>query len=215
MLKRHIFLHCFSRDRSGATLVEFAIIAPIFFLMLFSIIEYGLVMFSSVVIESAVMHASRVVSIGADSGSGACANSPNRVENVKCIVRQKTSGLIHADSVLFVANPVAQGGLAALSKPDICLFDPPQTPKVGGPCPQGTKWQDLNGNGVYDAGPGEATPASLGGAGELVEIRVYYPWKVQIPFVQEFFGCRTGGVAGCEKGVIMITSATVLKNEPF
>ncbi len=202
----------FSDNNSGATLVELALVSPIFFLILFVIIEYGLVMFSSVVVESAVMHGSRAASLGKGQDSaGACSNTANRADYVKCVVREKTGGLIHANSIIVDANKVVDGGVPASR--DICLLN--DVPTVGGPCPQGTLWQDVNGNGVYDAGPGQMTDASLGNAGELVELRVYYPWKVQIPFVKEFFGCHSGGVEGCQEGVIMITSATLLKNEPF
>jgi hypothetical protein len=47
---------------------------------------------------------------------------------------------------------------------------------------------------------------SIGGAGDLVEIRVTYLWKVFFPIFQSSFGTN---------GVLTISSSTVVKNEPF
>jgi hypothetical protein len=206
----------FIKNCVGATIVEFAIVAPVFFLLLAGIVEYGLYTFSSVAIESAVMQAARTASLGKSSdkaGSGrACEGTADRVGYIKCVLRDKTSSLINADTITITANLVANGGVPASVSPDICMTDPPT---VGGPCPKDTPWQDVNGNNKYD--PGTAmTEASMGNAGDLVEVRVYYPWKVQIPFMKSFFGCRGDQAqAGCKEGIIMISSSTVLKNEPF
>lgn len=199
------------RDESGATIIEFAVVAPVFFLLIFGIIEFGLVMFSSVAIESAVMFASRAASLGKSADpTGPCASSTDRVNYVECIVRDKTSNLINHSQVIITANPVAAGGVPATVSPDICLTNPPT---VGGPCASGTPWQDVNGNGTYDA---VVPPVTLGAAGDLVEVRVYYPWQVQIPFVSKYFGCHNSSPhPGCEEGIFMITSSTVIKNEPF
>lgn len=203
----------FIKNCAGATIVEFAIVAPVFFLLLAGIVEYGLYTFSSVAIESAVMQAARTASLGRSSGSaGPCTATTDRVGYIQCVLRDKTSSLINADTITITANLVANGGVPASVSPDICMKSPPT---VGGPCPPGTPWQDVNGNNAYDAGT-PMTVASMGNAGDLVEVRVYYPWKVQIPFMKSFFGCRGDQAkAGCKEGIIMISSSTVLKNEPF
>ena len=206
------FIQRFLAARAGATILEYSLVAPIFFLLLFAIVEYGLFTFHSVAIESAVMQSARTASLGRSNAStGACTATSDRVGYLQCVLRDKTSGLINASSIVITANTVAGGGVPASATPDICFGNPP---RVGGVCPTGTPWQDVNGNGVYDAGTA-LTVASLGNAGDLVEVRVYYPWKVQIPFMKEFFGCRGNPGPGCQQGVAMITSATVLKNEPF
>jgi len=48
------------RRESGATLVEFAIVAPIFFLMLFGIIEMGLAFHNRIIVDDAVQEAGRL-----------------------------------------------------------------------------------------------------------------------------------------------------------
>lgn len=47
------------RDRSGSAAVEFAIIAPVFFALIFAIIETGMVFFAGQVLETAVQDTGR------------------------------------------------------------------------------------------------------------------------------------------------------------
>ena len=49
----------FSRDRRGSAAVEFAIVAPIFFALIFAIIETGLFFLAGQVLETAVQDTSR------------------------------------------------------------------------------------------------------------------------------------------------------------
>ena len=201
------------RQCCGATIIEFAIVAPVFLLLLGAIVEYGLYMFHSVAIESAVMQAARTASIGkTQSSTGPCAATRDRAEYIQCYVKDRTSNLINADAISIQANTVANGGLGSVVMPDICMTNPTTT---GSTCPTGTPWLEVNGINGYQGGSG-LTMASMGNAGDLVEIRVNYPWRVQIPFMKSFFGCRGDQQqAGCQQGVAMIAAATVLKNEPF
>ena len=199
-------------DASGATIVEFALVAPVFFLILFAVFEFGLITFSNVVIESAVMHASRAASLGKTSNSsGPCATTADRLGYVTCVIRDRTSVLINADRLIISANPVSGGGTPATSVPDICMTVPPSSPAA---CDPPLYYQEVNGTSGYQ-GPGAVNNASLGASGELVELRVSYPWRVQMPFMSSFFGCQGAQKAGCQQGIIMLTSATVFKNEPF
>lgn len=188
----------FRKHQGGMATVEFAIIALPFFMLLWGIIEYGLILFTQMAIESATLQIAREASIGKGrvDSLGVC----SREEYVRQVIHEKTAGLINASSVEISAAPVANGGVRADQTPDICMSNNP--PTVGGACPGGI-YEDVNHNGVYDPTvPGLA----LGNAGELVELRATYPWKVQIPFFNQFFG---------DHGVLLITSSTVLRNEPF
>ncbi|WP_013501443.1 TadE/TadG family type IV pilus assembly protein [Rhodopseudomonas palustris] len=51
----------FRRDRRGATAVEFAMVAPIFFALLFAIIEISMIFFAGQVLETAVQDSSRLI----------------------------------------------------------------------------------------------------------------------------------------------------------
>jgi len=184
----------FQQNAQGTTIIEFAIVAPLFFFILFAIIEFGLIRFSQVAVEAAVTQASRTSAVG--TSSAGC----DRACSVRALVQRKTSGLISGDTVTISASVVGTG---ETSPPDICLTEPPGTPPTG-QCkqPDGSDgaYQDNNANGRYD-GPGNLT---LGNAGDVVELRVSYPWRVQIPLMRSLF----------DDGVYMISSTTLVKNEP-
>lgn len=54
----------FSRDKNGATVVEFALIAAPFFALLFAILQTGLIFFSSQVLDSGLHDAARMIRTG-------------------------------------------------------------------------------------------------------------------------------------------------------
>jgi Flp pilus assembly protein TadG len=54
----------FGRDRRGATIVEFALVATPFFLLLCGVLETGVVFFGSSVLEKATLDAARLVRTG-------------------------------------------------------------------------------------------------------------------------------------------------------
>lgn len=179
------------QQQSGATIIEFAVVAPVIFLLLMGLIEFGRISFTRVAIESATASAAREASIGKNI-------SGDRVQYVQQAIRDKLASALDVGRLIISANIVAAGGVA--QTPDICVGSPA---RVGGPCPPGTPWEDINRNGVYDA----SVPAvSLGNPGDIIEVRVFYPWEVQVPLMQQFFG---------QRGTLMMTSSAVVKNEPF
>jgi hypothetical protein len=155
------------------------------------LIEFGMIGFSQVAIESAVASTAREASIGHAVGG-------DRVQYVRQHLRTKLDGLINADKLVVAANTVSAGGV--VGEPDICMDDPP---RVGGACNPPLAYEEINGIPGYQ---GTVPAVSLGSAGDLIELRVYYPWRVQFPFMKSMFG---------DKGVIMITANAIVKNEPF
>jgi len=60
----------FARNRRGSTVVEFALVAPIFFGLLFAIIETALMFFAGQVLETGVQDSARLILTGqAQNGS--------------------------------------------------------------------------------------------------------------------------------------------------
>lgn len=191
------WLRQIARCRAGAAAIEFAAVALPFFLLLYAIIEYGLILYTQVVIESSTQQVGRAASLGKGViiNPGIC----SREEYVRQQVQRRTAGLINSGQVTVTAAPVVQGGVPTSSNADICMGNPPT---IGGPCPGGI-YEDVNHNGRYD---GAVAGVALGNPGQLIEVRVSYPWKVQIPYFGKFFG---------DNGVLLISSSTVLRNEPF
>ncbi len=65
MFKRYQFwLAKFSRDRSGSTAVEFAMIAGPFFALIFAVIESTMIFFASATLENGVLEVSRFIRTG-------------------------------------------------------------------------------------------------------------------------------------------------------
>jgi Flp pilus assembly protein TadG len=57
-------LRRFRRERHGSTAVEFALVAPLFFGLLFAIIETGLVFFAGQVLETVTQNSARMIMTG-------------------------------------------------------------------------------------------------------------------------------------------------------
>ncbi len=194
----------FIRDQRGATILEFAVVAPVFFFIIMGILEFGLFMFHKVVIESITMQVSREASLTRTSGSGACSGTTDRYAYIRCYVREKAGYLINGEQVEVNINTVAQGGTRVA---DICLnVDPPSSTVATCVGPPG--WEEVNGIPGYQSTTGSAP----GAAGELIEVRVSYPWRVLVPFMSQLIGTQRDD--GSRTGVVMITSSTVFRNEP-
>jgi Flp pilus assembly protein TadG len=63
-LRRGFLVRRFTRNRSGATVIEFAFIGPLFFGLLFGILETGLLYLKTTAIDAGVEEAKRVVMTG-------------------------------------------------------------------------------------------------------------------------------------------------------
>jgi Flp pilus assembly protein TadG len=63
-------LHRFRRNRRGSAAVEFALVAPVFFALLFAIIETAIVFFAGQVLESVAQDAARMILTGQAQTSG-------------------------------------------------------------------------------------------------------------------------------------------------
>lgn len=195
-MQKWLLIRRLRKEQTGATAVEFAIVAGVLFFLMLGIIEYGLIMFSKVIIESVTQEAGRSGGIGeVVPGCG------DRVCSVKKLVADKTFGLIDEQSVYVTAAVVSAATAGPPPIPDICL----DNVNVPYPAVCTGAYQDNNNNGKYDP-PVPLTNLSIGQPGQIVEIRVTYLWRIIFPFFRKYFG---------QNGVLTITSTTVVKNEPF
>jgi Flp pilus assembly protein TadG len=60
----------FRRNRRGSTVVEFALVAPVFFALLFAIIETGLMFFANQVLETVTQDSARTIFTGQTQTAG-------------------------------------------------------------------------------------------------------------------------------------------------
>ena len=66
---RHM-LRRFGRNRKGSAAVEFALVAPVFFALLFAIIETGLMFFASQILETVAQESARQIMTGQFQAGG-------------------------------------------------------------------------------------------------------------------------------------------------
>ncbi len=197
-------LTSFLRDERGASAIEFAMVAIPLFWLIMATVEFGLLMFTQVSLETALGNVARTTTIGSVGGG-----FPDRVSYLKAELKRQTDTLIYGDNVIVSSEPVSTGP-SSYVEPEMCLTDPPT---LGPSCPPGTPFVDSNGNGVYDSG---TLNQNFGGAGELVEINVALPWKFFTPLVGKLFGSDqvVGGTSPLD-GTYIIRSSAIVVNEPF
>jgi len=172
---------------SGITVVEFAIIAPVFLLLISGIVEFSLIMFTSVVMESATNTTSRLGKTGYTTGG------ISRQQEIINTVDARTAGLL--DPTKITIKSESYSDFNNIGQPEPCI-----TPS---PCPgtAGVNFVDINGNGTWDADMGQA---GLGGAGDIVVYTVSYPWHIMNPLVSTIIG-----------STFTITARSVVRNEPY
>lgn len=178
-------LRRFRGNRRGSAAVEFALIAPIFFGLLFAIIETALVFFSSQVLETITQNSARVVLTGqAQSGSvTACAvggvAAPCTQATFKNYVCSQIPALFDCNS-LYV-DVTSFSSFSAVTLPT----------HLDGAC-------NFDTNMNYSAG----------NAGDIVVVRLFYQWPLFVTGLGYNIGCGS-----TSKRLLVATAA--FKNEPY
>lgn len=208
-MKRSITLKIkdFIRHELGATAVEFAIMANVFFLLSMGIMEFGIINYMKVATQSVALNTARYASIGNTSPGCDIACM------VKNYVQQSTKGFIYNSAgkyVNVVATVINDQGDHPAPVPDVCLLTP--SDPYPSSCPNG---KYINNDGV-DGYQSADTTMSLGNPGDLVEIRITYVWRTIFPYMNVFFGGSNtnSGVFGDTRGEVTISSTAVFRNEP-
>ncbi len=97
----------FLQDRSGVTIVEFAILLPFFLTLIFGVVEFSQVVFFQVALQHAVTGAARCYSEFAQQNALGSSNTPpdcSTTANVQTVAQQQAFGLNFAASV-FTPTP--------------------------------------------------------------------------------------------------------------
>lgn len=181
----------FTRDSLGAAIIEFAVVAPLVFLMLMGLIEMGLILFASSALEGATNIGARIGKTGYTVGGA------SREDYIRQEVARLTSGILDPSKIEF--SILSYGSFSSVGQPEPCIN--PANP----PCPgiSGVNFVDINGNGQWDQDQGSA---QAGGAGSVVLYRARYPWRLFTPLI--------AGVMG-QNGVYTITATAAVRNEKF
>jgi Flp pilus assembly protein TadG len=178
-------LHRFRGSRDGSAAVEFALVAPIFFALLFAIIETALMFFASQVLETITQNSARVVLTGqAQSGSvTACAvsgvSTPCTQATFKTYVCSQIPALFDCNN-LYV-DVTSFSSFSAVTLPT-----------------------HIDASGNFDT----STGYSPGNAGDIVVVRLFYQW----PLFVTGLGYNISNLTG-NKRLLVATAA--FKNEPY
>lgn len=174
----------------GSTIVEFAFIAPLLAMLLVAIVEFGMIMFSSVLMESGLRDASRFGITGRE------VTGLTRLESIVQIISERTIGLIDMD----VANIEV---LVYPSFSDVGAGEDFIDGNANGTYDAGETYMDGNGNGTWDSDIGVAGP---GGTGDIVLYRISYDWPLLTPFASQFID---------ESGTFALRASIAVRNEPW
>jgi Flp pilus assembly protein TadG len=175
----------FLKNDTGASAIEFAFLAPMFFLFLFIVFETGIMMFTEYVIQTAVQDASRQVRTGqTQQASGMNAN-----EFKKEICQFSGSVVDCSRLVVFLrAAPEANPTFAALAAavPSYLTIGP-----------------DASGNIATQ-------PFECGKPGQPVVLVATYDWEFYVPAFMGFLANVNGG-----NDTRRLVGFSIFKNEPY
>lgn len=178
--------------QDGASAIEFALAAPLVFLLTFGIIEMGLVLFTWVVMEGSMREASRFGITGVDP------DDASRLERIVEIVEEMTFGMVDVSTADVDVRKyptfadVGKGESFKDTNPANGKYDP------------GELFTDCNGNGKWDNDRGN--PDDPGGSGEVVMYTIRYDYPLIMPMISDLLG---------EDGKLPLSATVVVRNEPW
>jgi hypothetical protein len=99
------------RDARGATLIEAALVTPLFLLLTFSIVEFGAVFYAYLALENGVSLATRYAVTGNLMDDPANPGTPlSRQDSIKAAMKQSTPTLTLTDAMFTFSHRVPGGG---------------------------------------------------------------------------------------------------------
>jgi Flp pilus assembly protein TadG len=175
----------------GVAALEFAFAAPVVVAIAAGIFELAMVMFVSTLAEGGLREASRF------SITGFVPSGTTREDRILQILKDHTIGLVDVDAATITFRVYPSFG--DIGKPEPFT----DTSPANGSYDAGEAYQDINGNGQWDADMGAA---GLGGPGEVVLYTIAFDWALLTPLVSPFMGTD---------GKLRLTSSVAVRNEPF
>lgn len=160
------------REEEGLTIVEFAIVAPVFLLLMMGSLDIGHMVYAQSVLNGAVQSAARDASLEGSSTSDADARVLAQVENVMPDVTLTTSRKSYYD-------------FADIERPEQW-----NDANDDATCNNGEAYVDENRNGRWDSDIGQS---GNGGANDVViyTVEATYTPIVKVPFMDRAYGQRT------------------------
>ncbi|WP_354228476.1 TadE/TadG family type IV pilus assembly protein [Bradyrhizobium sp. F1.4.3] len=178
-------LYRFRGNRRGSAAVEFALVAPMFFALLFAIIETALMFFAGQVLETVTQNSARVVLTGqAQSGSvTACAvnsvSTPCTQTTFKTYVCSQIPALFDCNSLVVDVESYSSFSSVTLANYTACNFDP------------------------------SAMGYNPGSSGQTVVVRLYYKWPLFVTGLGYNLACSSRNTTR------LLVATAAFQNEPY
>jgi len=175
----------FRGNRRGSAAVEFALVAPMFFALLFAIIETALMFLASQVLETVTQNSARVVLTGqAQSGSvTACAvnsvSKPCTQATFKNFVCDQIPALFDCNSLVVDVESYSSFSAISLANFNACNFD--------------------STNMGYNPGT----------SGQVVVVRLYYKWPLFVTGLGYNLACSSSN------NTRLLVATAAFQNEPY
>ncbi len=179
-----------AKEEDGASLLEFAILSPVLLLILFGIIEMGLILFAAITLEHAVTSASRY------GKTGFTIEGVSREDRIREIINGHIDNFLDTDNITITT--LVYDTFASVGQEEPYTDD-----NANGAYDFGETYQDINGNGQWDNDMGAS---GAGGPGDVVVYRVTYDWSVLTPIIRQLI---------TTDGNFPLESSLAVRNEPF
>lgn len=162
----------FAKDKHGNVLVEFAMLMPVFAMLLVGTFELAVNFLIGSSLEAASAAAARYGTTGQNNGASA------RQSEIEQIISDQSWGLIDMSKVDIDT-------LVYRSFADVGAPEPIDDTNGNGIHDSGESYDDVNGNGEWDEDMGSP---GLGGASDIVVYRISYPYAIASHLLEPFFG---------------------------
>lgn len=178
------------KGEEGIFSVEFALVTPIMIMIMFGIIEIGMVMFTQSLMEGALRDASRY------GVTGQVVDPNERLTQIEKLISDRTLGLVDMDTAQI--DVLTYPSFGRIGEGEAYLDG-----DANGQYDLGETFTDENGNGVWDEDIGVSGPGS---AGDVVLYRIRYNWPLLTQFMSEFIGAQ---------GELPLSASVAVRNEPW
>ena len=176
-----------ARDERGATILEFALIAPVLFVLLFGLFDLSYNLYTSQMLNGAIQKAARDSTI-----EGAASNTAT----LDGIVTKAVQAIVPGVTPTFSRK--SYSSFSNVSRPE--NYDDVNN---SGTCDTGETFEDANGNGTFDKDTGNT---GFGGARDAVLYTVTVTYKRPFPVAAFIPG---------QSNTMTMSTTTVLRNQPY
>ena len=166
-MKRFRFLRRIRRETKGATAIEFAIIAPVFFMMLWGIFETGLVFFASQTLTHGLQATSRQIRTGQAAADELSQSA------FRAMVCDQVNYLLSCDADRLYIDVQSYSSFGGVAFPE--------------PLDEDGNFDNVNMNHFNIGESG-----NIAGGSSIVLVRAFYVWPLITPVFSQFFANMPG-----------------------